>query len=148
MAGEWLRFKTRDFSLDSRKEFKKRLVEIQRKEIKRPEALDIKEFAALHEGIALQNLNQFCHVSFRHSGKEKVTLDDLFLLHIMDGGVSVDVPWHNAKFFTDKAKGSKKKSPIVEAHLIGRIASNLGVFCEEKLKGAQFGAKTKTFEDI
>ncbi|GKG34693.1 hypothetical protein Tco_0437389, partial [Tanacetum coccineum] len=32
----------------------------------------------------------------RHSGKEKVTLDDLFLLHSMDGGVSVDVPvWPN-----------------------------------------------------
>ncbi|GKB79711.1 hypothetical protein Tco_0946606, partial [Tanacetum coccineum] len=27
----------------------------------------------------------------RHSGKEKVTLDDLFLLHSMDGGVSVDI---------------------------------------------------------
>ncbi|GKC08988.1 hypothetical protein Tco_1000598 [Tanacetum coccineum] len=34
----------------------------------------------------------------RHSGKEKVTLDDLFLLHSMDGGVSVDVPWHVAKY--------------------------------------------------
>ncbi|GJV49296.1 hypothetical protein Tco_1439508, partial [Tanacetum coccineum] len=41
----------------------------------------------------------------RHSGKEKVTLDDLFLLHSMDGGVSVDVPWHVAKFLYDKAKG-------------------------------------------
>ncbi|GJY96581.1 hypothetical protein Tco_0513491 [Tanacetum coccineum] len=40
-----------------------------------------------------------------HSGKEKVTLDDLFLLHSMDGGVSVDVPWHVAKFLYDKAKG-------------------------------------------
>ncbi|GJW35490.1 retrovirus-related pol polyprotein from transposon TNT 1-94 [Tanacetum coccineum] len=90
-----------------------------------------KEFGALHEGISLQNLNEFFHVSFeqddrrfisqawnrlfrikeqvvreyvmeflssftfRHSRKEKVTLDDLFLLHNMDGGVSVDVPWYN-----------------------------------------------------
>ncbi|GKC73357.1 hypothetical protein Tco_1119240 [Tanacetum coccineum] len=30
----------------------------------------------------------------RHNGKEKVTLDDLFLLHSIDGGVRVDVPWH------------------------------------------------------
>ncbi|GJV65964.1 hypothetical protein Tco_1476792 [Tanacetum coccineum] len=63
-ASEWLNFNNCDFSLDSRKEFKKRLVDIQRKEIKRPEALDIEEFATLHEGIALQNLNQFYHVSF------------------------------------------------------------------------------------
>ncbi|GJZ68501.1 hypothetical protein Tco_0631741 [Tanacetum coccineum] len=118
--------------------------------------LDFEEFGALHEGTALQNLDQFCHVSFEHddrrftsqswnklfgikeqvvreyvmeflssftfrdhiealdqadtmvfqlgggkeeydheiekSGKEKVTLDDLFLLHSMDGGVNVDVP--------------------------------------------------------
>ncbi|GKG20467.1 hypothetical protein Tco_0380268, partial [Tanacetum coccineum] len=57
MAGEWLKFNNRDFSLDSRKEFKTRLVEIQKKEIERPGALDIEEFAARHEGIALQNLN-------------------------------------------------------------------------------------------
>ncbi|GJY82997.1 RNA-directed DNA polymerase, eukaryota [Tanacetum coccineum] len=63
----------------------------------------------------------------RHSGKEKVTMDDLLLLHIMDGGVRVDVPWHVAKFFTNKAKGYKKKSPIVGAHLIGRIARYNGL---------------------
>ncbi|GJZ94378.1 hypothetical protein Tco_0666581 [Tanacetum coccineum] len=197
------------------------------KEIKRPEALDINEFGALHEGVALQNLNQFCHISYReedrtftsqawnklfrihervvreyvmkflssftfrdhivdldnvdtmvfqlgavkrsmtirhfilalglytpeemgnvlfepfrkscfrnrpnnynlaeHIGKEKLTLDDLFLLHSMDGGVMVDVPWHVAKFFTDKAKGYKKKSLIVGAHLNGRIARYNGL---------------------
>ncbi|GJZ03067.1 hypothetical protein Tco_0521028 [Tanacetum coccineum] len=84
--GEWLKFNNCNFSLDSRKEFRK-----------------------------------------RHSGKEKVTLDDLFLLHSMDGGVSVDVPWHVAKFLCDKAKGSKRKSPIVGAHLIRRIASYYGL---------------------
>nr|GEV99970.1 Ras-related protein RAB11D-like [Tanacetum cinerariifolium] len=51
-------------------------------EIERPKALDIDEFG-------------------RHSGKEKVTLDDLFLFHNMDEGVRVDVPWHVAKFFTN-----------------------------------------------
>ncbi|GJV52175.1 hypothetical protein Tco_1447916 [Tanacetum coccineum] len=34
------------------------------KEIMKPEALDIDEFSTLHEGIALQNLNQLCHVSY------------------------------------------------------------------------------------
>ncbi|GJV12328.1 hypothetical protein Tco_1353869 [Tanacetum coccineum] len=112
--------------------------------------LDFEEFGALHDGSDLQNLDQFCHVSYeqddrrfvsqawnrlfrikeqvvreyvmeflssftfrdhveeldeadtmvfqlggekrsRHSGKEKVTLDDLFLLHSMDVGVSVDI---------------------------------------------------------
>ncbi|GJV17875.1 hypothetical protein Tco_1363198 [Tanacetum coccineum] len=69
----------------------------------------------------------------RHNGKEKVTLDDLFLLHSMDGGVSVDVPWHVAKFLCDKAKGSKRKSPIVGAHLIGKIASYYGLMTLESL---------------
>ncbi|GJR48300.1 hypothetical protein Tco_1316403 [Tanacetum coccineum] len=223
--GEWLKFNKCDFSLDSRKEFKKRLMEIQRKEIERSEALDIEEFAALHEGIALQNLNQFCHVSFRqgdrsftsqawnrdsivdldnmdtmvfqlggenrphnygpteyvvnittrdhydtrhppsytsvrspirrlvhrllalsvvgrHSGKEKVTLDDLFLLHSMDGGVSVDVPWHVAKFFIDKEKGYKKKSPIIGAHLIGRNARSFGLMASGALRGVTLGPET------
>ncbi|GJX15757.1 hypothetical protein Tco_0216589 [Tanacetum coccineum] len=53
---EWLRFNNRDFSLDSRKEFKKILVEIQRKEIERPEALYIEEFAALHEELHSKTL--------------------------------------------------------------------------------------------
>ncbi|GKB49032.1 hypothetical protein Tco_0899785 [Tanacetum coccineum] len=268
MSGEWLKFNNRDFTLDSRKEFKKRLAEIQKKEIKCPEGLDFEEFDALYERISLQNLNQFWHVSFeqddgriisqacnrlfrikeqvvreyvmdflssftfrdhikeldevdtlvfqlgkekrsmtmrqfiqalglythqemnnnlfepfyescyrsrptnynptqyvinitthanydirhplsynsirnpirrlvhrlltlsvagRHIRKEKVTLDDLFLLHSMDGGVSVDVHWHVAKFLCDKAKGSKKKSPIVGAHLIGKIASSIPI---------------------
>ncbi|GKD93551.1 hypothetical protein Tco_1373388, partial [Tanacetum coccineum] len=69
----------------------------------------------------------------RHNGKEKVTWDDLFLLHNMDGGVSVDVPWHVAKFFSDKAKGSKRKSLIVGAHLIGKIASYYGLMTLEAL---------------
>nr|GEY15897.1 hypothetical protein [Tanacetum cinerariifolium] len=41
----------------------------------------------------------------RRSGKDKVTLDDFFLLHIMDGGAKVDGPWHVAKFFTANQKG-------------------------------------------
>ncbi|GJV31950.1 hypothetical protein Tco_1392350 [Tanacetum coccineum] len=265
---EWLKFNNRNFSSDSRKEFRKRFSEIRIKEIERPKGLDFKEFGTLYEGIALQNLNQFCHVSYeqddrrftsqawnrlfrikeqvvreyimeflssftfrdhieeldtvdtmvfqvgaerrsmtmrqfiqalgvythqemnnnlfegfydscyrsrpvnydptpyvlnittcasydtqhpllytlirspirrlvhrlltlsiagRHSGKEKVTQDDLFLLHNMDGGVSVDVPWHVAKFLFDKEKGSKRKSPIVGAHLIGNIAHYYGL---------------------
>ncbi|GJQ92543.1 hypothetical protein Tco_0003682 [Tanacetum coccineum] len=54
--GEWLRFNNRDFNLDSRKEFKKILVEIQRKEIERPEALYIEEFAALYKELHSKTL--------------------------------------------------------------------------------------------
>ncbi|GJT46498.1 hypothetical protein Tco_0955213 [Tanacetum coccineum] len=245
VTGEWLKF-NHNFSSDIQKEFRKRFLEIRIKGNEYPEGLDFEEFGALHKGIALQNLNQFCHVSYeqddrrftsqawnrlfrikeqvvreyvmeflssftfrdyieeldttytmvfqlggerrsmtmrqfiqalglythqemntnlfeafydscyrsrpinydpnpyvicitthasydtRHpstytsiqnpichlvhhsltlfvagsySGKEKVTMDDLFLLHSMDGGVSVDVPWHVAKFLYDKAKG-------------------------------------------
>ncbi|GJX06020.1 hypothetical protein Tco_0193952 [Tanacetum coccineum] len=113
-----------------------------------PEGLDFEEFGALHDGIALQNLDQFFHVSYeqddrcfvsqawnrlfrikeqlgwekrsRQSGKEKVTLDDLFLLHSMDGGVSVDVPWHVAKFLCDKAKGSREELALLRGSIDSR----------------------------
>ncbi|GJV21196.1 hypothetical protein Tco_1370216 [Tanacetum coccineum] len=77
-----------------------------------------------------------------HSGKEKVTLDDLFLLHSMDRGVRVDVPWHVAKFFTNKAKGYKKKSLIVGAYLIGRIARLYGLMTLGSLRSVTLGPET------
>ncbi|GJU46513.1 hypothetical protein Tco_1203779 [Tanacetum coccineum] len=80
----------------------------------------------------------------RHSGKEKVTLDDLFLLHSMDGGVSVDVPWHVAKFLCDKEKGSKRKSLIIGAHLIGRIASYYGLMTLGDLISVTLGPETSS----
>ncbi|GJT35384.1 hypothetical protein Tco_0925803 [Tanacetum coccineum] len=80
----------------------------------------------------------------RHSGKEKVTLDDLFLLHSMDGGVSVDIPCHVAKFLSDKAKGSKRKSPIVGAHLIGKIASYYGLKTLGALMNVTLGPETSS----
>ncbi|GKA56750.1 retrovirus-related pol polyprotein from transposon TNT 1-94 [Tanacetum coccineum] len=69
MSGEWLKFNNRNFSLDSRKEFRKRFSEIRIKEIKCPEGLNFEEFSALHEGTALQNLDQFCHVSFEQDDR-------------------------------------------------------------------------------
>ncbi|GKF07713.1 hypothetical protein Tco_0041937, partial [Tanacetum coccineum] len=203
------------FTLETRKEFKKRLTEIRIKEIERPEGIDFEEFGALHDGISLQNLDQFCHVSYelddrrfvsqawnrlfrikehvvreyvmeflssftfrdhieeldeadtmvsfslvgkrreqahqlqphlicKHNGKEKVTLNDLFLLHSMDGGVSVDVPWHVAKFFSDKAKGSKRKSPIMGAHLIKKIASYYGLMTLGSLINVTLGPETSS----
>ncbi|GJU34608.1 hypothetical protein Tco_1182962 [Tanacetum coccineum] len=181
----------------------KRFSEIRIREIECPEGLEFEEFGALHEGTALQNLDQFFHVTFeqddrcftsqawnrlfrikeqvvrkyvmeflssftfrdhiealdeadtmvfqlggerkrRHSGKEKVTLDDLFLLHSIDGGVSVDVPWHATMFLCDKAKGSKRKSPIVGTHLIGKIASYYGLMTLGSLMNVTLGPETSS----
>ncbi|GJV58618.1 hypothetical protein Tco_1464718 [Tanacetum coccineum] len=60
----------------------------------------------------------------------------------MDGGVSVDVPWHVAKFLSDKAKGSKRKSPIVRAHFIGKIASYYGLMSLGALMNVTLGPET------
>ncbi|GJY43842.1 hypothetical protein Tco_0432055 [Tanacetum coccineum] len=172
---KWLEFNNRDFSANSRKEFRKKLLEMSRKEIKGPEALDIKEFGTLHEGRALQSIDHFCHFSYRqdnrsfisqawnrlfrireqvvreyvmeflcsrHNAKEKVTLDDLFLLHSMDGGERVDVPWNVAKFFADKAKGYNKKSLIVEAHLIGRVVRSFRLMTLGSLRNVTLGLET------
>ncbi|GJV58004.1 hypothetical protein Tco_1459009 [Tanacetum coccineum] len=49
----------------------------------------------------------------RHSAKEKVTLDYLFLLHSMDGGEMVDVPWTMAKFLSDKQKGIRRRETLL-----------------------------------
>ncbi|GJR20865.1 hypothetical protein Tco_0969392 [Tanacetum coccineum] len=194
-----------------RKEFKKIFMEIQRKDIERPKSLDIEEFAALHEGIALQNLNQFYHVSFRQGDRtftsqawnwlfriqeqvvreyvmeflssftfrdSIVDLDNvdtmvfqlggekrsMMMRHFtvalglytdeeigntlfepfydMDEGVSIDVLWHIAKFFTDKAKGYKTKNPIVGPHLIGRIARSFGLMTPGALRGVTLGPET------
>nr|GEX43487.1 hypothetical protein [Tanacetum cinerariifolium] len=165
ILSEWLKFNNCEFSADSQKEFRKRHLEILIKEIERPKALDIDEFGALHEGVALQNLHQFCHVSYReedrtfpsqawnmlfrthervvreHNGKKKVTLDDLFLLHSMDGGVRVDVPWHVAKFFTNKSKRYIKKSLIIGAHLIGRIARLYRLMTQGSLRNVTLGSE-------
>ncbi|GJY59713.1 hypothetical protein Tco_0459605 [Tanacetum coccineum] len=89
-------------------------------------------------------MRQFIQALGRHMGKEKVNLDDLFLLHSMDGGVSVDVPWHVAKFLCDKSKGSKRKSPIVGAYLIGKIASYHGLMTLGSLMNVTLGPETSS----
>ncbi|GJU31852.1 hypothetical protein Tco_1175441 [Tanacetum coccineum] len=79
----------------------------------------------------------------RYSGKEKVTLDDLFLLHCMDGGAKVDVPWHAAKFFTDKAKGYKKKSPETSLFSVAKLV-DMGI-C--KYNGLGYGEMVDDLPD-
>nr|GEX43815.1 hypothetical protein [Tanacetum cinerariifolium] len=136
-------------SLDSRNEFKKILVEIQRKEIKRPEALDIKEFAALHVGIALQNLNQFCHISFRQGDSSFTSQawnklfriqEQVFREYVMEFLSSFT--FRDSIMDLDNAEGYKKKSSIVVAQLIGRISTSFGLMALGALKGVTLGPKT------
>ncbi|GJZ34924.1 hypothetical protein Tco_0580741 [Tanacetum coccineum] len=178
---EWLKFNNRNFSLDSRKEFRKRLTETRIKEIECLEGLDIEEFddrrfvsqawnrlfrikeQVVREYVMellssftyrdhIEELDEADTMVFqlggekrsRHSKNEKVTMDDLFLLHSIDGGVSVDVLWHVAKFLCDKAKGSKRKSPIVGAHLIGKIASYYGLMTLGSLMNITLGPETSS----
>ncbi|GJR79986.1 hypothetical protein Tco_0150771 [Tanacetum coccineum] len=181
MAGtpqDWLKFKNRDFSINSRKEFRNNYKVLLNKEIEGPEALDYTEFSTLQEGRALQALEQLCHVIFRHDGrtftsqawnmlfrireqvirdwgreeeynaKVKITLEDLFFLHSMDGREMVDVPWNVAKFLSDKAKGYKKKSMIVGAHLIGRIVRSYGLMSPFSLRVITLGLGTSLLNTI
>ncbi|GJW51928.1 hypothetical protein Tco_0093279 [Tanacetum coccineum] len=60
----------------------------------------------------------------------------------MDGGEMVDVPWTVAKFLSDKAKGYKKKSMIVGAHLIGRIAWSYGLIAPAYMRIVTLGQET------
>ncbi|GKD71524.1 hypothetical protein Tco_1325614, partial [Tanacetum coccineum] len=66
---DWVKFNSYDFTPDNLKEFRKRYSKLLRKEIEGPEALDYAEFSTLHDGVALQNLDQFCHVSYRHDDR-------------------------------------------------------------------------------
>nr|GEY03934.1 hypothetical protein [Tanacetum cinerariifolium] len=80
-------------------------------------------------------------VASKHSGK-KGHSRRLVLLHSIDRGVSVDVPWHVAMFFANKAKGYKKKSLIDRAHLICRIARSFGLMTLRALRGITLGPET------
>ncbi|GJZ08503.1 putative ribonuclease H-like domain-containing protein [Tanacetum coccineum] len=126
------------------KEFKKRLVEIQRKEIERPEALDIKEFAALHKVIALQNLNQFYHASFRQGIVSWIGQCGYYGFSARRGEAKHDdeAVYHGLEVGIVGKKRYKKKSPIVEAHLIGRIARLFGLMTPGALRGVTLGPKT------
>ncbi|GJZ14416.1 hypothetical protein Tco_0549646 [Tanacetum coccineum] len=81
-------------------------------------------------------------VAGRHNAKENVTLKDLFFLHSMDGEEMVDVLWNVAKFLSDKAKGYKKKSMIVGAHFIGRIARSYRLMSPAYMRIVTLGQET------
>ncbi|GJV99628.1 ribonuclease H-like domain-containing protein, partial [Tanacetum coccineum] len=87
-------------------------------------------------------------VSRRFYGREKVTIADLFYLHNMDGGMLVDVPWKVARFLDEKAKGAQKKSKIVGAHLIGRIARYFELMSGNALNAVTRGHGTALYDIV
>ncbi|GKA81218.1 hypothetical protein Tco_0787910 [Tanacetum coccineum] len=87
-------------------------------------------------------------VTGRYSSKEKVTLADLFYLHNMDGGELVDLPWHVARFLSDKAKGIQKKSKIKRAHLIRRIARHFRLMSTAALRLVTRGQETTLYDVV
>ncbi|GJX05623.1 hypothetical protein Tco_0191539 [Tanacetum coccineum] len=126
--------------LDSRKEFKKRLMEIQRKEIKRPEALDIEKFAALYEGIALQNLN---HFTFRDNIVDLENVDTMvFQLGREKRSMTMRQFIMVGTVGKKRQRGYKKKSPIVRTHLIGKIARLFVLMTPGALRGVTLVLET------
>lgn len=69
----------------------------------------------------------------RHSAREKMTVEDLFLRHGIDGGEFVDIPWYLARFMTGRAKGAQQSSMIQGAHFVGRLARSLGLMSQGAL---------------
>ncbi|GKF55107.1 hypothetical protein Tco_0165447, partial [Tanacetum coccineum] len=67
---DWLKFNNSGFSQDNRKEFRANHNTLLRKEIKGLEALDFAEFGTIHEGQALQEFDQFSHVSYKHKDRK------------------------------------------------------------------------------
>ncbi|GJS23965.1 hypothetical protein Tco_0452597 [Tanacetum coccineum] len=125
----WLKFYNHDYTRESKKEYKATYKVLMKKETEVPEALDLINFGTIHGGRSLQELDEFCRVSFS-----------------MDGGELVDVPWHVAKFLYDNAKVVQKKSKIIGAHLIGRIARHLGLMSHAALRVVTRGQETQLLD--
>ncbi|GKB33496.1 reverse transcriptase domain-containing protein [Tanacetum coccineum] len=80
-------FNNREFSQDSRIEFRATYKTLLTKEIEGPETLEFVDFGTMHEGLALQNLDQFCHVSIRHGNRNFTSFkfrDNVAELDIID----------------------------------------------------------------
>ncbi|GJU23883.1 hypothetical protein Tco_1157225 [Tanacetum coccineum] len=169
--GEWLKFNNRNFSSDSRKEFRKRFSEIRIKEIERPKGLDFEEFGALHNGIALQNFDEFCHDCFEQDDRRFVSQawnrsrpinydPTPYVLNITtrasydtrhplsDTSIRSPIRRLAHRLLTlsvaGRHSGKEKKSPIVGAHLIGRIARYYGLMTVESLTNVTLGPETSS----
>ncbi|GJX10330.1 hypothetical protein Tco_0200189 [Tanacetum coccineum] len=152
MACEWLKFNTHDFLQEIHKEFRNNLKDLLKKEIKGLEALDYADFSiadtlvfqlgGVRRSMTMRKFILALGLYTEEDAREKVTLEDLFLLHNIDEGDRVDVPWTISKFLTDKAKGAKKKSMIVGAYLIGRIAKSYGLMAPAYMRVVTLGQET------
>nr|GEY20592.1 hypothetical protein [Tanacetum cinerariifolium] len=146
----------------SQKEFCNNHKGLLSKEIEGLEALDYVEFNTLREGRAFLTLEQFCYVSFRHNDRnftsqawnrlfgirEQVVrvyvLELLSSFKFRDHVVELDID--DTMVFqllgTRRTKGYKKKSMIVGAHLIGRIARSYRLMSTGYMRIVTLGPKT------
>ncbi|GJX40902.1 hypothetical protein Tco_0255892 [Tanacetum coccineum] len=72
MAGSpntWLKFDNREYSKESKKTYRDAYKVLMKKEIKGPEALNFVDYGNIQNGRALQDLDEFCRVSFRHEDR-------------------------------------------------------------------------------
>lgn len=81
-------------------------------------------------------------VHARHSAREKMTMEDIFLMHSMDGGDNIDIPWYLARFMTGRAKGAQEGNLIQGAHYISRLARSFGLMTPAALARVTIRADT------
>ncbi|GJU24419.1 hypothetical protein Tco_1163040, partial [Tanacetum coccineum] len=63
----WLKFYNRDYTRESKKEYKATYKVLMKKETEVPEALDLINFGTIHGGRTLQELDEFCRLlSYHH----------------------------------------------------------------------------------
>ncbi|GKD55985.1 hypothetical protein Tco_1289372, partial [Tanacetum coccineum] len=82
------------------------------------------------EGRALHVLEQFCHVSFKHDGR--TFTPKLGIVWMVGRWLMFLGTW--LSFCQTKLRDIKKKSMIVGAHLIGRIARSYGLMSSSSLR--------------
>ncbi|GJV25290.1 hypothetical protein Tco_1377985 [Tanacetum coccineum] len=83
------------------------------------------------------SMRQFSLALGRHGANEKVTLDDLFLLHSMDGGEMVDVSWTAAKFLSEKETSLLNVAKLVDLGICKYNGLGFGELMDDKLDNSK-----------
>ncbi|GJY15557.1 hypothetical protein Tco_0385979 [Tanacetum coccineum] len=152
----WLKFNSRDYTRESDKEYRAAYKVLMKKETGVPKALNFSDFGTIHGRRTLQELDEFCKVSFRYEDRSfssqawnrlfmiqepvirEYVLEFLSTIKFKDHVVELDV--------NDTAKGVQKKSKIMRAHLIGRIARHLGLMSPAALRVVTRGQETQLLD--
>nr|GEX05142.1 hypothetical protein [Tanacetum cinerariifolium] len=132
-----------------------------KKDTEGPEALNFTDFGNIHGGRALQDLDEFCRVSFRHEDRtftsqawnrlfriqnpviHEYVLEFLSTIHFKDHVVKLDVV--DTVVFQP---GCLEKSKIVGAHIVKRIARSLGLMSNVSLRVVTMGQDTSLLDVV